>query len=111
MADDRTLLDQTIIGDVPEPESQLSLSFDQQSMPIAGFITIGRDPRNHVVLDDNKASRRHAIIEVIEGRYYIRDRASTNKTYVNGAPLRKGQQHELKRGDTIVIGNTEFMLS
>src|SRR5262245_53780364 len=58
-------------------------------------ITLGRDPACDVVLDEDAASRRHAVIDVGPTGIRIRDLDSRNGTFVNGrrvvaAPLRSG---------------------
>ena len=34
---------------------------------------IGRAPDNHLVLRDNRASRAHAVISVVDGEYQVED--------------------------------------
>lgn len=70
-------------------------------------VTIGRHSSNRLVLDDNAASRAHAVIEFVRGAYHVRDLNSSNGTYVNG---RKISSAELKSGDTIVIGGVRITL-
>lgn len=66
--------------------------------------TIGRDGICEVVLDDLKASRQHARIQLDEnGDYLIEDLGSKNGTLINGQPLRR---HRLIPGDRIEIGTT-----
>jgi hypothetical protein len=58
------------------------------------------DPGCHV-------SRHHARIFVKEGRYFIEDLGSTNKTVINKATkLNPHSPHELKNGDEIIVGKT-----
>lgn len=66
--------------------------------------TLGRDGICEVVLDDLKASRQHARIQLDEnGDYLIEDLGSKNGTLINGQPLRR---HRLIPGDRIEIGTT-----
>jgi hypothetical protein len=52
-------------------------------------------------------SRHHARIFVKEGRYFIEDLGSSNKTVVNKAvKLNPHSPHELKNGDEIIAGKT-----
>jgi hypothetical protein len=52
-------------------------------------------------------SRHHARIFVKEGRYFIEDLGSSNKTVVNkAAKLNPHSPHELKNGDEIIAGKT-----
>jgi ABC-type multidrug transport system ATPase subunit/ABC-type multidrug transport system permease subunit len=64
-------------------------------------LTIGRDERNDVVLDDPNVSRFHAEVLKREGRIEVRDLASRNGTRVNGQPARRAG---LETGSEIGIG-------
>lgn len=71
--------------------------------------TIGRDASNDISLDDELASKEHAVLEVIstekEVTFVIQDLKSTNHTFVNDAPI---DLHKLKDGDLIRIGMSDF---
>src|SRR5262245_22007298 len=67
-------------------------------------LTTGRSPENHLVLDDQRASRRHAEIRHDgRGGYSILDTGSANGTWVNGRML--SAPRRLATGDVIAIGN------
>lgn len=68
-------------------------------------IAIGRSQNCHVVLEDKKSSRKHAIILQKDGRFLLRDLGSSNGTLVNGERV---DEHELSSGDEIQIGDTRF---
>jgi pSer/pThr/pTyr-binding forkhead associated (FHA) protein len=73
------------------------------SHPLVSEITaLGRQPDNHVVLDEPVVSRKHAVIEETDAGYYLRDLGSTNGTFVNG--LRVEQDYVLQHGDVIRLG-------
>ncbi len=59
---------------------------------------VGRDSANEVCLDEPLVSRFHARIERRDGRYFVVDMASTNRTRVNGAVV---AEQELKDGDEL----------
>lgn len=70
---------------------------------------IGREPANHIVLDDPKVSAFHAKIKVEEGKQLmVWDLASANGTFVNGekvtAPV------PIKENDAIRVGTTVLVL-
>ena len=44
-----------------------------QDVEVADFVSLGRDPDNQVVLDDEFASSRHARIERKNGVFMLRD--------------------------------------
>lgn len=67
-------------------------------------ITLGRDPRNSVFLNDMTVSRRHArmdVSNVSSGLAMIEDLGSLNGTWVDGAIATRAS---LKDGSTIQIG-------
>lgn len=61
-------------------------------------INIGRRHDNHIVLDDLRASRNHAQIRNVRGRYTLFDLNSTGGTFVNGNRV---TQQTLIAGDVI----------
>jgi pSer/pThr/pTyr-binding forkhead associated (FHA) protein len=67
---------------------------------------LGRGPENNVVIPDNRVSRRHALIQREGNRYMIDDLDSLNGTWVNGERI--SSRRELKSGDTLYIGHTQF---
>lgn len=81
----------------------LKLSLEKQRT------TIGRDAGNDIRLDDELASKEHAVIEIIsseeEVEFFIQDLNSTNHTFVNDSPI---DIHKLKDGDLIRIGMSDF---
>ena len=69
-------------------------------------VSIGRDPGATITLDENRASRNHAVIEPADGGgWLIRDLGSTNRTFLNGKPIASAV---LKEGDQIRIAGTEM---
>lgn len=68
-------------------------------------LTVGRDPKNDIVLDDRRVSRRHAEIRLRLGRYTLYDLQSTNGTFVNG---RRIAEMVLSDNDRITIGGAEL---
>ena len=71
--------------------------------------TIGRDTNNDITLDDELASKNHAVIEIINSEkgveYLVQDLNSTNHTFVNDSII---ELHKLKDGDLIRIGMSDF---
>ncbi len=68
-------------------------------------VMIGRDPSNHLVIEVDSVSRRHARIEMVEDHRVVTDQGSTNGTYVNDRPV---DRHRLKSGDLIRVGDVIF---
>lgn len=71
-----------------------------------GEMTIGRDPACDIVLKDDKAvSKKHAVIKTVGRKSTIEDLDSTNGTFID---VERIKQHELRHGDTIIIGAYEL---
>lgn len=66
-----------------------------------GEITVGRDPRADILLDDSTVSRSHAVFRRVNGAYSVIDAGSLNGTYVN---RQRVDQKQLNNGDEIMIG-------
>ena len=64
------------------------------------MINIGRRPDNHLIIDDQRVSRLHAQLRVIEGRYVIFDLGSTGGTSINGKAV---ERQVLSSGDVISL--------
>jgi hypothetical protein len=69
-------------------------------------LTIGRDKRNDIVLNNLGVSRTHAqIIRRRHNRFVLRDLESTNGSFVNGRPVK---EKVLKDGDIITLGEIKL---
>ena len=71
-------------------------------------LTIGRDPRSDVPLEEDGVSRQHARVLVSAGRVEVKDLGSTNGTYVNGertpgAVLSKGDRLTVARSTMVLV--------
>lgn len=76
-----------------------------RNIPVArlGICGFGRAPSNTVVLDDNLASREHAMVRRnASGQCTLNDLGSTNGTWLNGRPVQTPTP--LRSGDRIQIG-------
>jgi len=72
-----------------------------------GSFYIGRINGNDMIMPDYAISKRHAIIDVEEGTYYLRDAGSTNGTKINGSQLGK-RRAMLKDKDVVGFARYEF---
>lgn len=73
-------------------------------------IAIGRSPGCEISLpDDQLASRRHALLRFLDGRYSVLDLGSSNGTMVNGREIR--EETPLVAGDHIKVGAHDILVS
>jgi adenylate cyclase len=80
---------------------------DGKRLAIQGNLSIGRSPKNLLVLDSQKISRRHAIINVQNvGEFWLIDLGSSNGTFLN--KRRVHQPIRLCDLDQIIIGDYVF---
>jgi two-component system, cell cycle response regulator len=68
--------------------------------------TIGRGEDNHIVVDLDNVSRKHARILRRQGRMFVEDLRSTNGTYLNDEEVT--QEALLRSGDLIKVGGSIF---
>jgi pSer/pThr/pTyr-binding forkhead associated (FHA) protein len=64
-------------------------------------ITIGRNVKNDIQIDNLSVSKQHARIVKRQGKYFIEDMKSTNGTYLNEKKIAK---KKLANNDVITIG-------
>ena len=102
--------DETVLGDEhpleasPGDEKVLLLSRDDQELFVtmqSGPITIGRAPDSHIVLENSRCSRKHAVIETGRNRFVLRDQ-STNGTFLFGTD---GECHPVHRDSFALAGD------
>ena len=91
-------------GPSPGPASLVVIdpSGHRTRLPVAPIpFLIGRQPDNHLVLRDSRASRSHARIVTDGGGYVIEDAGSRHGTFVNGKRI---SRHDLRNSDRIEFG-------
>lgn len=84
---------------------QLQIS-DGRTVAVRDGLTLGRVAGCDIVIDDTKASRRHARIVAQDGVVEVEDLGSSNGTMLNGKPV---QRRVLRDGDEIQIGATRIV--
>ena len=70
--------------------------------------TIGRIDGNHIVMPDFAVSEQHALIQVKQGVYELKDVGSTNGTSINGKKIEVDKPIILQDGDVVSLGRYEF---
>jgi adenylate cyclase len=73
-------------------------------------VSIGRDAKNDLVLDDLRVSRHHAVIRDTPDGLTVRDLGSGNGTIVNGQPLSANFDLHIDDSDVIKIGNCTIII-
>ena len=59
--------------------------------------------------DSEVVSRVHADIRIEGDAFYIEDMGSSNGTYINHAPLLRGNRHRLRPGDRLALGKGDLV--
>lgn len=78
----------------------------RQDFDLLPHNTLGRHPNNTCQVLDRIVSKEHAHIDLVDGRYMLRDLGSLNGTYVNGE--RVGERF-LNPGDELTMGSTKII--
>jgi hypothetical protein len=64
-------------------------------------LTIGRDPSCDIFLNNMTVSRKHAVLDVVDGTVVVTDTNSLNGIWVDGVSLNR---HELVEGSLLQVG-------
>lgn len=67
-------------------------------------VLLGRDPRSRIPFDDERVSRHHALVDMLDARAVVRDLGSKNGTFVNGGKIK--DYHMLRPNDRVRLGKT-----
>src|SRR6266536_6635682 len=84
----------------------LSGSMKGTSFAVRGPVSLGRESAHSVSLNEPSISRRHCVIEGVEGKFRIVYMDSFNGTFVNGIPVK---EQTLSHGDQIAVGRVMFL--
>lgn len=68
-------------------------------------LVVGRGPEAHLRFEDSAMSREHAVFELTDEGFRVRDLGSTNGIAVNGADTLIA---DLKHGDRVALGEHTF---
>lgn len=76
-----------------------------------GRLYIGREHLQcDLVIEDASVSKRHAALEVEDGKLFVRDLASTNGTTIDGTKLANGRK-QIAAGSILAFGKTRLRLN
>jgi adenylate cyclase len=78
----------------------------RQDVELQAHNTLGRHPNNTVQVLDRIVSKEHCHIDLVDGRYVLRDLGSLNGSYVNGERI---SERVLSPGDEITLGSTRLV--
>src|SRR5919204_1341790 len=84
---------------------------DGSEYELRDSVTIGRDPRNDLVLESAAVSRDHAAVIFRDGHWYVEDRGSFNGTFLNGTRVQPGTPLPLRHADRISLGAETLLFS
>ena len=73
-------------------------------------VTIGRELKNDLVLDDPRVSRLHATVRKTDAGVILRDMGSGNGTFVNGQRIQPNVDVKLKTEDQVKLGSCTVTL-
>lgn len=85
----------------------------EQTQITADAFRIGKDPYNceYCVRDNSAVSRCHAVIKLMNGKWFINDLNSTNKTFINDRAVCPYTDIELNDGVSIKLANENFIFN
>lgn len=72
--------------------------------------SIGKSVDCSMTINNSAISRVHATLFIKQGKVYLRDNKSTNRSYINGNPLTPGKDYELTSGSRFRLANEDFTI-
>lgn len=99
-------------ADEGEAEPQVVLELPEElgthALPnVPGQNVVGRTADADISIPRPTVSRRHAVLRVGDGRVWVRDLESANRTFVDGERLEAGGERELTSGARLRFGDVE----
>lgn len=77
-------------------------------LPLRAVSSVGRDAGNDVVLNDEAASAKHAVVSFADGEWWLEDAGSTNGTLLNGSRI--SDKERIRYGDELAVGRIALRL-
>ncbi|HEY8806632.1 MAG TPA: FHA domain-containing protein [Candidatus Limnocylindria bacterium] len=79
-----------------------------ERLPLRAVSSVGRDAGNDIVLNDEAASAKHAIVSFADGEWWLEDSGSTNGTLLNGSRI--WDKERFHYGDEVAVGRIALRL-
>jgi pSer/pThr/pTyr-binding forkhead associated (FHA) protein len=79
-----------------------------ERLPLRAVSSVGRDAGNDIVLNDEAASAKHAIVSFADGEWWLEDAGSTNGTVLNGSRI--WDRERFHYGDEVSVGRIALRL-
>src|SRR2546423_6586916 len=89
------------------PAQPLALHFPGGVIGLQSTVSVGADTTNQVVLEDRYVSRFHCRLLPHGGRWLLKDLASTNGTFLDGARIAEA---DVDDGARIRVGSAELRI-
>ncbi|MGZ6366440.1 MAG: FAD-dependent oxidoreductase [Ktedonobacteraceae bacterium] len=96
---------------VPIPHPRVNISVHDTDLGLDEHnkvVTIGRQKGSSLVIEHSSVSRLHCEIMLLNGNYLLRDKASSNGTYVNNARVAHDSICTLRNLDQVRFGDVQF---
>ncbi|HEX7478296.1 MAG TPA: adenylate/guanylate cyclase domain-containing protein [Polyangiales bacterium] len=87
----------------------ISAEGNERTVELADHNSLGRHPDNTIQLLDRIVSKNHCMIDIVDGKFVLKDQGSLNGTYINGE--RVNGSKPLKAGDEITLGSTKMIFN
>jgi adenylate cyclase len=86
--------------------SEVNAKAGARAVRLRSSMLIGRSSECDLPLQDEDVSRKHCLVEIRDGEFYVRDLGSANGTFVNGKGV---QVARLADGDAITVGSSRLV--
>jgi NADPH-dependent 2,4-dienoyl-CoA reductase/sulfur reductase-like enzyme/pSer/pThr/pTyr-binding forkhead associated (FHA) protein/Fe-S-cluster-containing hydrogenase component 2/CRP-like cAMP-binding protein len=96
---------------VPIPHPKVNVTVHEADLGLnerSKVVTIGRQKGSSFVIEHSSVSRLHCEIMFLNGNYVLRDKQSSNGTYVNNARVEHDTLCSLRNLDQVRIGDVQF---
>ena len=96
---------------VPIPHPRVNVTIHETDLGLderSKVVTIGRQKESSIVIEHSSVSRLHCEIMSLNGNYVLRDKQSSNGTYMNNALVEHDSLYSLRHLDQVRIGDVRF---